>query len=65
MDKLNLLLGWVPGVHKNSSNSSYGTISKAFGFDACGISMMIKNVVGFIPLIVYHKIYCMVSGNEE
>jgi hypothetical protein len=28
MSKMNILLGWVPGVHKNSNNSSYGTLSK-------------------------------------
>jgi len=64
MNKLNLFLGWVPGVHKNSCNSSYGTISKAFGFDASGISMM-KNVLGMIPLVVYYEMYKTITGNEE
>lgn len=28
MKKLNIILGYVPGIHKNGNNGSYGTISR-------------------------------------
>lgn len=28
VNKLNIILGYVPGIYKDESNSSYGTISK-------------------------------------